>query len=77
MADCRLCSVLAAAESDEDRLILQLIYGTCMRPREGLRLRVKVVDFRYKQVTVRDGKGFKDRMTMLPRRVKRPLMSLR
>lgn len=63
-------NVLAAIDSDDDRLILQLLYGTGMRLREGLRLRVKDVDFEYNQVTVRDGKGFKDRVTMLPQLVK-------
>ncbi len=48
--------------------VLQLLYGTGMRLCEGLRLRVKDVDFSYNQVTVRDGKGFKDRVTMLPGR---------
>lgn len=62
--------VLAAIESVEDRLILQLLYGTGMRLREGLRMRVKDVDFNYNQITVRDGKGFKGRMTMLPQRIK-------
>ncbi len=61
---------LGAIDSVDDRLILQLLYGTGMRLREGLRLRVKDVDFSYNQITVRDGKGFKDRMTMLPQKVK-------
>ncbi len=63
-------SVLAAIDNDEDRLILQLLYDTGMRLREGLRLRVKDVDFSYNQITVRDGKGFKDRVTMLPELIK-------
>lgn len=63
-------SVLAAIDKDDDRLILQLLYGTGMRLREGLRLRVKDLDFDYNQITVRDGKGFKDRVTMLPELVK-------
>jgi len=40
---------------------------------EGLRLRVKDVDFSYNQVTVRDGKGNQDRLTMLPEIIKHPL----
>ncbi len=59
-------AALAAVDSVDDQLILRLLYGTGMRLREGLRLRVKDVDFSYNQITVRDGKGFKDRMTMLP-----------
>lgn len=47
-------------------LIVSLLYGTGMRLMEGLRLRVKDVDFEYRQITVRDGKGKKDRYTMLP-----------
>jgi integron integrase len=41
---------------------------------ECLRLRVKDIDFTYQQVTVRDGKGEKDRVTMLPVKLKQPLM---
>jgi integrase len=37
-----------------------------MRLNEGLHLRVKDIDFSYQQITVRDGKGEKDRVTMLP-----------
>jgi integron integrase len=40
---------------------------------ECLRLRVKDVDFAYQQIVVRDGKGHKDRITMLPQHVKEPL----
>jgi len=47
-------------------LILKLLYGTGMRLMEGLRLRVKDVDFGFHQIVVRDGKGKKDRITMLP-----------
>lgn len=43
-----------------------LLYGTGMRLNEGLRVRVKDVDFDYRQITVRDGKGDKDHLTMLP-----------
>ena len=47
-------------------LICRLLYGTGMRLMEGLRLRVKDVDFACGEILVRDGKGFKDRVTMLP-----------
>jgi integron integrase len=47
-------------------LISRLIYGTGMRQMECLRLRVKDIDFDYRQITVRSGKDDKDRMTMLP-----------
>lgn len=49
------------------RLVLALLYGTGMRLLEGLRLRVKDVDFNRELVTVRDGKGNKDRITVFPR----------
>jgi len=40
---------------------------------EGVRLRVKHVDFAYQQITVRDGKGAQDRVTMLPQSLQEPL----
>lgn len=48
-------------------LMVRLLYGTGMRLMECVRLRVKDVDFEKQQITVRDGKGFKDRVTMLPK----------
>ena len=54
-------------------LVASLLYGTGMRLMEGLRLRVKDVDFSRGEVLVRDGKGFKDRVTMLPQSLKEPL----
>ena len=50
-------------------LVAHLLYGTGMRLMEGLRLRVKDVEFHRHEVIVRDGKGGKDRVTMLPDRV--------
>ena len=47
-------------------LVLRLLYGTGMRLMEALRLRVKDLDFDRACITVRDGKGGKDRTTMLP-----------
>lgn len=47
-------------------LIGRLLYGTGLRLLEGLRLRVKDVDFARGQIIVRDGKGDKDRVTLLP-----------
>jgi integron integrase len=55
-------------------LIAGLLYGSGLRLMECLRLRVKDVDFNYGQITVRDGKGEKDRVTMLPAKLKQPLM---
>jgi integron integrase len=54
-------------------LMASLLYGAGLRLRECLRLRVKDVDFGYRQIVVRDGKGAKDRVTMLPQSVIEPL----
>ena len=51
----------------------QLLYGAGLRLMECLRLRVKDIDFDYKQINVRDGKGGKDRITMLPEIIIEPL----
>ncbi len=48
------------------KLMAQLLYGSGLRLMECLRLRVKDLDFEYKTITVRDGKGEKDRITPLP-----------
>jgi integron integrase len=48
------------------KLMAQLLFGSGLRLMECIRLRVKDVDFAYKTITVRDGKGEKDRVTPLP-----------
>jgi len=48
------------------KLMASLLYGSGLRQIECLTLRVKDLDFAYRQITVRDGKGGKDRVTMLP-----------
>jgi integron integrase len=48
------------------RLMAGLLYGSGLRLMECVRLRVKDVDFGYARITVRDAKGAKDRLTMLP-----------
>ena len=50
----------------QHKLLASLLYGCGMRLMEGLRLRVKDVDFDRKVIIVRDGKGNKDRVVMLP-----------
>lgn len=54
-------------------LLASLLYGAGLRLMEALRLRVKDVDFDRGEITVRDGKGGKDRYTMLPRALAEPL----
>lgn len=54
-------------------LIASLLYGTGLRLMECLRLRVKDVEFSRGEILVRDGKGFKDRITLLPVSVAKPL----
>jgi integron integrase len=56
------------------RLIASLLYGSGLRLLECLRLRVKDVDFARNEITVRQGKGDKDRRTMLPVRVRPDLI---
>jgi len=77
----RLPSVLTRAEAE--RLLAQLtgtrwligalLYGAGLRVMECLRLRVKDVDLEYRQILVRDGKGEKDRVTILPEKLVSPL----
>lgn len=54
------------ALSGTSQLVARLLYGTGLRLMEAMRLRVKDVDVALRQVTVRQGKGRKDRLTMLP-----------
>jgi len=70
----RLPTVLAREEavnvlnqlSGTHKLMAQLLYGSGLRLMECVRLRVKDLDFLYKTITVRDGKGEKDRITPMP-----------
>ncbi len=55
------------------RLMAGLLYGSGLRLMECVRLRVKDVDFGYARITVREGKGAKDRLTMLPVNLAKPL----
>lgn len=56
-------------------LMAKLLYGTGMRLMECVRLRVKDVDFSRCEIVVRDGKGAKDRITMLPQSLVAPLQA--
>lgn len=55
------------------RLMAGLLYGSGLRLMECLRLRVKDIDFARACIVVRDGKGAKDRVTMLPLNLAAPL----
>ncbi len=55
-------------------LVTAVLYGTGMRLLEALRLRAKDLDFAANEITVRGGKGDRDRVTMLPERLKAPLL---
>ena len=54
-------------------LMIRLLYGTGMRIMECVRLRVKDVDFARSEIVVRQGKGARDRMTVLPQTLSAPL----
>ena len=77
----RIPSVLTRAEvaallgalDGEMALLGKLLYGTGMRLMEGLRLRVKDVDFERQAIIVREAKGGKDRVVMLPKTLAAPL----
>lgn len=64
-----------AALADPYRLMAQLMYGCGLRLMECCRLRVKDVDFERGTITVRAGKGNKDRQVMLPAPVREPLLA--
>jgi integrase len=56
------------------QLIAKLLYGAGLRVKEGLRLRVKDLDFAQNQLIIRDAKGNKDRLTVLPQSLIAPLL---
>lgn len=58
---------------DTNWIIANLLYGAGLRLHEALRLRVKDLDFGFRQIVVRDGKGGKDRFTILPTVLIEPL----
>jgi integron integrase len=62
-------AVLAHLKGDY-RMMAELLYGSGLRLMECVRLRVKDVDFGYNHIVVRDGKGQKDRVTVLPDHVR-------
>lgn len=64
---------LLACFEGEMALVTGLLYGSGMRLMEAMRLRVKDVDFARNEILIRDGKGMKDRVTLLPGRLVAPL----
>jgi len=66
-------TAVIARMKGEHRLIAGLLYGSGLRIMEAVRLRVKDIDFGRGEITVRDGKGEQDRVTMLPRALRDPL----
>ena len=70
-----VAAVLGELPSGEWRTFGQLLYGTGMRLLEGLRLRVKDVEFDRSALIVRQGKGGKDRVVMLPQMLKPALQA--
>jgi integron integrase len=66
---------LFQAMKGQSGLMARLLYGAGLRLTECTNLRVKDVDFTSNQILVRDGKGFKDRITMLPETVKEELVA--
>jgi site-specific recombinase XerD len=65
-------AVMANLTGDK-RLMASLMYGAGLRLMECLRLRVQDIDLSRDEILVRDGKGAKDRITMLPESLKQPL----
>ena len=65
---------LFAAMGGRSALMGKLLYGAGLRLSECVNLRVKDINFEANQILVRDGKGFKDRVTMLPVMVKTELL---
>ena len=61
--------------SGDHQLMTKLLYGSGLRLMECVRLRVKDMDFAQHQIVVREGKGMKDRVTMLPDQLREPLQA--
>jgi integron integrase len=64
---------LLAQLKEKDRLLIHILYGTGMRLMEVARLRVQDIDFGLNSITVRASKGDKDRITVMPETIQKPL----
>ena len=67
--DLELEGVVLERLTGAEALVAGLLYGSGLRLMEALRLRVQDLDFGRRELTVRDGKGGKDRRTLLPNRL--------
>jgi len=63
-------SMILSVMKGVHQLMARLLYGCGMRLMECIRLRVKDIDFVQNQIIIRDGKGMKDRVTLLPEQIK-------
>jgi integron integrase len=72
LSTAEVARLLDSVDADHDTLV-RLLYGTGLRLMEALRLRVKDVDFERRVIVVREGKGGKDRLVMLPQALASPL----
>lgn len=68
-------NLLLELPAGEQHLVASMLYGTGMRLLEGLRLRVKDIEFHRREILVREGKGNKDRVTVLPENLIAPLQA--
>ena len=59
-------NLLDSVDKPLHALVLRLLYGTGMRLMECIRMRIKDIDFDRNEITIREGKGRKDRITVLP-----------
>lgn len=69
-------NILAQIRNEKHKLLIALAYGAGLRVSEVISLKVEDLDFSGKVVIVRNGKGGKDRLTLLPEKITNPLQQL-